>query len=407
MGKRIDNLHDILQIPSMIERTLEGALKAAAEKMPIVAVIGPRQSGKTTLCRAAFPEKRYVSLEPLDIRDFAREDPRGFLEEHREGAVIDEAQRAPGLFSYLQGEVDERPEAGRFILTGSQHFGLTESITQSLAGRVALLTLLPPSLEELQRFENAPTDLMSTLWMGSYPRIYDRELEPRSWLGDYVATYVQRDVRQVLNVSDLEAFTSFLRLAAGRTGSELHLSRMAGDTGVSHNTVRSWISVLETGFLLFRLSSWHRNLRKRVVKAPKVHFIDSGLACHLLGIHEPEQLRHHPLRGAIFESWVASEIFKIQAHRGRSPILFHLRDDKGLEIDIILEKADTVVGVECKAGATVAPGFFRGLETLRRLLESSHPSFGADLRLVYGGKESQRRGGIQVVPWSRVPSLEW
>lgn len=391
----------------MIRRNLEDQLRQAASEMPVVAVTGPRQSGKTTLCRAIFPEKRYVSLEPLDVRDFAIEDPRGFLEEHREGAVIAEAQRAPGLFSYLQTEVDERPEPGRFILTGSQHFGLTESITQSLAGRVALLTLLPPSLDELRRFSNPPTDLLSTLWAGAYPRILDQRLDPKHWLGDYVATYVQRDVRQVLNVSDLDAFTSFLRLVAGRTGSELHLSRLGGDAGVSHNTARSWISVLETSFLLFRLPAWHRNLRKRVVKAPKIHFFDSGVVCHLLGIHEPEQLRHHPLRGAIFESWVASEIYKIRAHRRLPPGLFHLRDDKGLEVDILLEDAGRVVGAECKAGSTVVQDFLGGLETLGRLLESAEPPLEAELRLVYGGTEGQRRRGVQVVPWSELTELEW
>jgi len=391
----------------MIKRTLEGALRAAASKMPVVAVTGPRQSGKTTLCRATFPDKRYISLEPLDVRDFAREDPRGFLEEYRDGAIIDEAQRAPGLFSYLQGEVDEQPEAGRFILTGSQHFGLTESISQSLAGRVALLTLLPPSLDELRRFPDPPTDLLTALWTGSYPRIFDQALDARRWLADYVATYVQRDVRQVLAVTDLEAFTSFLRLIAGRTGSELHLSRLGGDGGISHNTVRSWVSVLEASFLLFRLPAWHRNLRKRVVKAPKVHFFDSGMVCHLLGIHEPEQLRHHPLRGAVFESWVASEIFKLRAHRGLPPEFFHLRDDKGMEVDIILEEASRVVGTECKAGSTVVPDFFRGLETLGRLLGSADPPPQTELRLVYGGSVRQRRQGIRVVPWSEMAELKW
>jgi predicted AAA+ superfamily ATPase len=391
----------------MIERNLEEVLRAVARQMPIVAVTGPRQSGKTTLCRTTFPDKRYVSLEPLDIRDFAREDPRGFLEEYRQGAVIDEAQRAPGLFSYLQGEVDEHPEPGRFILTGSQHFGLTESITQSLAGRVALLTLLPPSLEELRRFADSPTDLLTTLWTGSYPRIFDKGLDAGRWLGDYVATYVQRDVRQVLNVSDLDAFTSFLRLMAGRTGSELHLSRLGGDAGVSHNTSRSWVSVLETSFLLFRLPAWHRNLRKRVVKAPKVHFFDSGLVCQLLGIHEPEQLRHHPLKGAVFETWVAAEITKIRAHSGMQPGFYHLRDDKGLEVDIVLEDAARMVAAECKAGSTVVRDFFKGLETFGRLLKSADPPMEADLRLVYGGDEGQHRRGIRVVPWSELYELDW
>jgi len=391
----------------MIRRNLTGPLQALAEKMPVVAVTGPRQSGKTTLCRAAFPDKRYVSLEPLDLRDYARDDPRGFLEEHVEGAVIDEAQRAPGLFSYLQAEVDERPEPGRFILTGSQHFGLNESITQSLAGRVALLTLLPPSLDELSLFPNSPLDLLSTLWTGAYPRIFDQELEAGRWLGDYVTTYVQRDVRQVLNVTDLDAFTQFLRLAAGSTGTELHLSRIGADAGVTHNTVRSWISVLEASFILFRIPAWHRNLRKRSVKAPKLHFFDTGLVCQLLGIQDAEQLRHHPLRGAIFESWVASEIYKARGHRGFSPNLFHFRDNKGLEVDVVVDTGPGVIGVECKAGATIATGSMAGLEAVGKLVSTHHPHLDQTLCLVYGGASAQRRKGIEVLPWSSLPTLNW
>jgi predicted AAA+ superfamily ATPase len=391
----------------MIHRNLAGPLLRLAKKMPVVAVTGPRQSGKTTLCRAAFPGIPYVSLEPLDVRDYAREDPRGFLEEHRDGAIIDEAQRAPGLFSYLQAEVDERPEPGRFILTGSQHFGLTEAITQSLAGRVALLTLLPPSLDELRRFPNPPGDLLATLWAGAFPRIFDQGLEPGRWLADYVTTYVQRDVRQVLNVPDLDAFTVFLRLAAGRTATELHLSGLGADAGVTHNTVRSWISVLEASFILFRVPAWHRNLRKRIVKASKLHFFDTGLSCHLLGIREPDQLRHHPLRGAIFETWVASEIYKARAHRALAPDLFHVRDTKKLEVDLLVDRGPEVVGVECKAGATVGSGFMDGLRAFSRLGQAQHPHLGRVLRLVYGGEATQRRGEVEVLPWSRVPDVEW
>jgi len=391
----------------MITRNLQVPLRRLAEKMPVVAVTGPRQSGKTTLCRGTFPEKRYVSLEPLDVRDYAREDPRGFLEEYSEGAIIDEAQRAPGLFSYLQAEVDERPEAGRFILTGSQHFGLNEAITQSLAGRVALLTLLPPSFDELGRFSSPPGDLLSTLWTGAFPRIFDQGLDAGKWLADYVTTYVQRDVRQLLNVTDLDAFTLFLRLVAGRTGTELHLSSIGADAGVAHNTIRSWISVLEASFILFRIPAWHRNVRKRTVKAPKLHFFDTGLVCQLLGIREPEQLRHHPLRGAIFESWVASEVYKARAHRGLPPDLFHFRDNKGMEVDLILDSGPRIVGVECKAGGTVASGFLDGLGALARLVDAQNPSIEAALRLVYGGEARQRRGGIEVVPWSQLPEVDW
>lgn len=391
----------------MIHRNLQAPLLRLASQMPVVAVTGPRQSGKTTLCRAAFPDRPYVSLEPLDTRSYARSDPRGFLEEHREGAVLDEVQHVPELLSYLQVEVDERPDPGRFILTGSQHFGLTEAITQTLAGRIAILYLLPPSLDELRRFEEPPEDLWTLLWTGSYPRIYDRRLEAGRWLADYATTYVQRDVRQVLEVTNLEAFTTFLRLAAGRTANELNLTALGSDAGVSHNTARSWLSVLETSFLCFRLPAWRRNVRKQSIKAPKIHFIDTGLVCHLLGITEPGQLRHHPLRGAIFETWVASEILKSRSHRALPPRLFHYREAKGLEIDLILEEGDRVVAVEAKSGATISSEFFRPLERTRSDIDDKLPTVSYEARLVYGGQTAQRRGAGAVVPWSQVHEMEW
>jgi uncharacterized protein len=391
----------------MIERVLSSRLRELARQMPAVAVTGPRQSGKTTLCRAVFADHQYVSLEPLDMRDYAAEDPRGFLEQYRDGAVFDEVQRVPSLFSYLQEELDRDPAPGRFILTGSQHFGLSEAITQSLAGRVALLHLLPPSLEELQRFPSPLPDLWTTLWAGAYPRIHDRQLDPNQWLADYVATYVQRDVRQVLRVMDLDAFTTFLRLTAGRTAQEENLSTLGADAGVAHPTVRSWLSVLEASYVVFRLPRWHRNLRKRAVKAARLHLLDSGLACHLLGIRSPEQLRVHPLRGAVFESWVASEVLKARLHRGLPADLFHLREDRGLELDLVAEGAGKVIGVEVKSGATVASGFFTHLLEFGARLADHHPHLVAELRLVYGGAEEQTRHGVRVLPWSAIQEVEW
>lgn len=391
----------------MIDRTLADALCKAAALMPAVAMTGPRQSGKTTLCRACFPEHAYVSLEPLDTRDFANADPRGFLARHTGPVVLDEVQRAPGLFSYLQEVVDEDPAPGRFILTGSQHFGLTEAISQSLAGRVALLNLLPLSLEELRRFDGAPTDLWTTVWTGGYPRIHDRNLPAESWLTDYTATYVQRDVRQVLNVSDLAAFTAFLRLAAGRTAQERNLSGLGGDAGVSHNTARAWLSVLEASFVLFPVPAWLRNQRKRVLKASKMHFVDTGLACHLLGIRSPEQLEVHPLRGALFESWVASEVLKSKVHRGRPADLFHLREARGIEVDLIVESGARLIGAEVKSGATVAADFLDGLKALRARAQEATPHLEVVARLIYGGATSQERTDAHVVAWSEVQSVEW
>jgi uncharacterized protein len=391
----------------MIHRDLGPVLRRAASQYPVVTLTGPRQSGKTTLCRATFPRKPYVSLEPMDRREYARRDPRGFLAEYPSGAIFDEIQNVPDLTGFLQEEVDQRPGAGRFILTGSRQLGLLHAVSQSLAGRTAVLHLLAPGLAELRRFPEPPDDLMSVLWTGAYPRIHDQRVPAGRWLADYVSTYLQRDVRQVLNVVDLSAFTTFLRLAAGRTGQELNLSTLGADAGVSHNTARSWLAVLEASFICFRVPAWHSNLRKQAIKAPKLHFYDSGLVCHLLGIREPDELLHHPLRGAIFESWVASEVVKTHLHRGEEPRLYHFRDAKGLEVDMVLDGASKIHLIECKSGRTIADDFFSGL---RRLAESAtRRGQGAPVEpiLVYGGDETQRRRDARVVPWSRLDREKW
>lgn len=391
----------------MIPRVLEARLLEAVAQMPAVAVTGPRQSGKTTLCRGCLPEHEHVSLEPLDVREFAVSDPRGFLRQHPGPVILDEAQRAPELFSYLQEELDRDPTPGRYVLTGSQHFGLSEAISQSLAGRVAVLHLLPLSLDEVRRFPSPPADLWETVWTGGYPRIHDRGLAPDRWLADYVATYVQRDVRQVLNVRDLDAFTALVRLAAGRTAQELHLSALGDDAGVRHPTVRSWLSVLEQSYLVLRAAAWLRNVGKRAVKAPKLHFVDSGLVCQLLGIRSSDQLRTHPLRGPIFESWVAAEIAKARVHRGVPHGLHHLRETRGVEVDVIVDAGTRLLGVEVKSAATLAGDFFRGLETFGRHLADRREAGEASLRLVYGGDQAQRRGGVEVVPWEGLHTRDW
>ncbi|MCF7977618.1 MAG: ATP-binding protein [Chromatiaceae bacterium] len=389
----------------MIPRTLEPQLRQLATYYPVVAVTGPRQSGKTTLCRAAFPDHPYVSLETLDTRDFARDDPRGFLAQYRQGAVLDEIQRTPQLLSYLQTEVDERPDAGRFILTGSQHLGLSEAIAQSLAGRCGLLTLLPPSLSELRAFPNAPEDLWTLLWQGSYPRIYDRSIPAHQWLGDYLATYIQRDVRQIINVGDLQGFMTFVRLCAGRCAQEINLSALGADAGVSHNTARAWLSVLETSFVLHRLPAWHANVRKQIVKAPKLHFFDSGLVCYLLGIREPEQLQSHPLRGAIFESWVVAEAYKGIVHSGDRPSLFHYRETRGVEIDLLIEKGLRLDSVEVKSGATLASDFFHNLQRFAERLTVGPTTDHQKAFLVYGGDSTLQRSSAQVLSWRDVEKL--
>ncbi|MDA3789481.1 MAG: ATP-binding protein [Desulfobacula sp.] len=389
----------------MINRTLEKKLHELAGYYPAVVVTGPRQSGKTTLCRMAYPNKPYVSLEALDIRDFAYSDPRGFLAEYSGGAIIDEIQHAPELLTYLQSYIDTNPDPGRFILTGSQHFGLSQSIAQSLAGRCGILVLLPPSLEELCDFPSAPADLFPLLRQGAYPRIYDREIPAHQWLADYTNTYIQRDVRQIINVGDLQTFSGFLKLCAGRTAQEINLSKLGSDAGVSHNTARSWLSIMETSYIIHSLPAWHTNIRKQVVKAPKLHFFDSGLVCYLLGIREPEQLRLHPLRGAIFESWVVSEIYKSLAHSGLQPSLFHYREARGPEIDLLIEHGLELELVEIKSGATINTDFFKNLKRFSDRMEGAGKKRPLRSHVVYGGDDSQKRSDAQVLSWRHIQRL--
>ncbi|MCP3954691.1 MAG: ATP-binding protein [Desulfobacterales bacterium] len=386
----------------MITRTLEKKLHELAGYYPAVVVTGPRQSGKTTLCQSAYPDKPYVSLEAMDIRDFAVTDPRGFLAQYTGGAIVDEIQHAPELLTYLQSEIDTRPEPGRFILTGSQHFGLTQAIAQSLAGRCGVLVLLSPSLAELRSFPSAPADLFPLLWQGAYPRIYDREIPAHQWLADYTTTYLERDVRQVINVGDLQAFSGFLKLCAGRTAQEINLSKLGSDAGISHNTARSWLSIMETSYIIHRLPAWHANIRKQVVKAPKLHFFDSGLVCYLLGIREPDQLRLHPLRGPIFESWVISEIYKAHVHNGLRPDLFHYRESRGVEIDLLIENGEDIAAIEIKSGATVNNDFFKNLRRFSDRMRDTRTRRPVQSQVVYGGDDSQQRSDARVLSWRDV-----
>lgn len=370
---------------------------------PVITLTGPRQSGKTTLCRQLFADRHYLSLETPDVRAFAREDPRGFLREYRDGAIIDEAQQVPELFSWIQTDVDLNPEPGRFILTGSQHFGLSDHVAQTLAGRTAVHHLLPMSHDEVLRFPDPPATLNEVLFAGGYPRIFDRNIPPSRWLSDYVATWLQRDIRQVLQVNQMEAFDRFCRLLAARTSAELNLSAIGVDAGVSHNSIRSWCSLMETCFVVLRVNAWHGNLRKRLVKAPKLHFIDTGLACFLMGIRSPDELAHHPLRGALFESWVASERAKAAWNRGENPRLSHLRATGGLEVDLIEEHGSEVWAFESKSGQTVLPTHVQHLLSLQEQWPATttlHP------HIVYGGDSTRRIREIPVVPWSSLSTIQ-
>lgn len=379
---------------------------AAAQKrlagFPVLAITGPRQSGKTTLSRLLAPDLPYLSLEDPDTRAFAREDPRAFLRQVADGAILDEVQRAPELLSYLQGIVDADGRMGRFILTGSSQFELIQSITQSLAGRVSMLTLLPFSLAELQQEDRAPASVDDLLYAGLFPPIYDRQVEAGVWLQDYVGTYLERDVRQILNIQDLAAFQRFIQLSAGRIGQLLNVTSLASDTGINRATAESWLSVLQASYLIFLVRPWYTNASKRFIKSPKLYFCDPGLAAWFLGVRKPGHVTAHPQRGALFENWVMTELLKAQTNAGHKPSIHFLRDKSGNEVDALIETGpQTFQAVEVKSGETVASDSFDGLEHWRRELA------GKTLVpwLVYGGTSAQSREKASVLPWHDLSLL--
>lgn len=385
----------------MIPRIAEETLRRLARGFPAVGVTGPRQSGKTTLARLTFPDKPYVTLEDPDTREFAVEDPRGFLDRFPEGAILDEVQRTPELFSYLQGLLDARQKMGQFILTGSSQFGLRSQIAQSLAGRVGMVQLLPFSLSELTQGVEFQHSLAETLYTGMYPPLYDRELAPFDWFPGYTATYIERDLRQLIHVRDLHTFQRFIKMCAARSGQILNLSSLADDCGISHNTAKSWISVLETSFIVYLLQPHYRNFNKRLFKSPKLFFLDSGLMCHLLGIERAEDVETHSLRGAIFETWALSELLKQRYNLGRSSNLYYWRDNAGKEIDIIMERGEALQPAEVKSGRTINKDFFKGLTYWLNLAGDS----AVDPTLIYGGAENQERSGITVLGWKGIGGL--
>ncbi len=397
-----------------IERQLSNELRKAANSFPAVTLTGPKQSGKTTLVKNIFPEYNYVSLELPEEREFAVTDPKGFLAQFSGPVIIDEIQRVPDLLSYIQVAIDEDPDTmGKFILTGSQNFLMLEKVSQSLAGRTAIFKLLPFSLSEIQRREPINIESLGTqshlkqwkvelpeqslfeiLYTGFYPPIHARNLEPRKWLASYYETYIERDVRTVVNVGDLETFSRFVRLCAGRTGQLLNLSSLASDAGISHTTARRWISVLEASHIIYLLRPYHRNFGKRLVKSPKLYFIDTGLLSYLLNIRNPEEIIHRAERGAIFETFIISEIIKNFYNKGENPPIYFWRDSAGHEIDLVIELGKELIAIEIKSGQTLSPDFFKNLLFWKQLTDQ-------DTRLVlfYGGDKAQFRSEVAVYPW--------
>ena len=387
----------------MIPRATESLVKELLRGFPIVTVTGPRQAGKTTLACKVMADRPYRSLEDPDVRALAVDDPRGFLSQLPDGAVLDEVQRAPDLFSYLQTHVDKDGRMGLFLLTGSQQFGLMSGISQSLAGRSAFVELLPLSRNELEAEGVAPAELDKCMYTGGYPALYHRPLVPRQWFPAYVSAYVERDVRQLLNVQDLDTFQRFVRLCAGRSGQLLNLSTLANDCGVTHNTAKAWISVLEASYLVFLLRPHHANFNKRLIKSPKLYFLDTGLLCWLLGIQESGQLEAHPLRGAVFETFVISELRKAFLNRGEPPMFYFWRDSNGNEVDLLIESGGGLIPIEIKSGQTLNRDFFTGLERWNTLAGS----MARNPTLIYGGDEVQERRGIRVLGWRQVGSVGW
>ena len=394
----------------MIKRTLAEKLVLLAKQFPVISIMGPRQSGKTTLARMVFNRHDYITLEDPDEKEFALSDPKGFLRRFAKGVILDEIQKTPQLLSYIQGIVDRNGFPGKFILTGSQQFHLMAKVSQTLAGRTAITYLLPFSIAELTKrkplspyaFDLQPEtkkqplfNLAAILYQGFYPRIHDKGLDAHDWLSAYYRTYVERDVRDIINIGNLNAFQAFVRLCAGRTGQLLNLSSLASDCGISHTTARQWLSVLQAGFIVYLLQPHYANFSKRIIKSPKLYFLDSGLLCYLLRIRQPEDIVTHALKGSIFESFIVSEVYKAFSHIGEIPPLYYWRDRTGHEVDLVIDTGKKLIPVEIKSGETIADSFFNGL----RYYMSLKGNISETGVVVYGGDKSYKRDKFVVRTW--------
>lgn len=375
----------------MILRVAQKELLNLSKQYKAIAIVGPRQSGKTTLVKHVFPNKPYINLENPDVRNFAIEDPKGFLYQFSKGAILDEVQRTPELFSYLQQILDENEDTAQFILTGSNNFLLQQSITQSLAGRVGYLTLLPFSLSEIK--EIVPKTIHEKLFKGFYPPLYDKPFETEKWFLNYIRTYIERDVRQLRGIDNLVVFERFVKLCAGRIGQLLNKNALAIEVGVDNKTIESWISVLEASFILFRLQPHHSNFNKRIVKMPKLYFYDVGLASALLGIQEAGQLEFHPFKGNLFENMVIIELLKERLNQGKSNNLYFWRNSRGNEIDVLIDNFDELIPIEIKSGRTITNDYFKGLKYWNHLTGYTGG------KIIYGGEEYQKRShNFEVIP---------
>ena len=379
----------------MIQREITSAIKSLATKYPVIALTGPRQSGKTTLLKQLFPDYEYLSLENPDIREFAETDTKGFLKRYAKYVIFDEAQRVPALFSYIQGKVDESGIMGQFILSGSQNFHLMQNITQSLAGRVAIFRLFPFDLQELRSAILLSENYADNLVKGFYPAIYDRNIPAKTFYSNYVQTYIQRDVSELIAIKDLRLFQNFLSLCATRAGQLLNLNALANECGISQPTAKSWLSALENSYVVFLLYPYHENFSKRIVKTPKLYFYDTGLLCYLLKIANAEQLLLQSIKGALFENMMISEYVKRMYHRNDIQDIWFWRDSAGHEVDLLVGGNLNLDLIEFKATHTIMNDLFKGLTFFEVASEKNNLS----KTLVYAGLEYQRRSTVDVMPW--------
>lgn len=383
----------------MIKRLLATPLLRLSQQYPVITLTGPRQSGKTTLCRAEFPTYRYVTLEDLSARQLALEDPKGFLKQFDGGVILDEIQRTPDLLSYIQGIVDEKQKPGQFILTGSQQFEVTNAINQSLAGRTAILRLLPFAYPEIY-LTNKP-ELNHLLYQGFYPRIYDKHLNPTEALSFYLSTYIERDLRTLMNIKNLSLFERFLKLCASQVGRLVNYTRLANDCGINQSTVKEWLSILEASYIIFQVQPHTENLRKRLIKSPKLYFYDVGLASYLLGITNQTHLENHPLRGELFENFVVSEFLKNRYNHVLSNNLYFYRDNIGNEVDLLLDYGTTLVSIEIKSGSTISGDYFKGLQRYHELCGEKN----SKKMVIYSGDESLKHKDIAIYSFHDLPAI--
>ncbi|HMV43588.1 MAG TPA: ATP-binding protein [Leptospiraceae bacterium] len=377
-------------------------LLSVKKEYPVIALLGPRQSGKTTLARITFPQKKYINLEDLEVREFAQTDPRGFLSSYPDGCILDEIQRVPELLSYIQVFVDEDRKAGKYIITGSQNLLLMEGISQSLAGRVALLSLLPLSLKEIFSNQKKIFSYEDYIFNGFYPFLYNnKKINISSYYTNYIQTYIEKDVRSLKNISNLSSFTRFVKLCAARAGGILNLSSLADDAGITHNTAKSWISILEASYILFLLPPYFKNFGKRLLKSPKLYFFDTGILCALLGIKDVEQISTHYLKGGIFENFVIMDLYKQFTNKGQIPPFYYWQDKHGKEIDLVIELGNKHLPIEIKSGKTISTDFFNNLNHYKKIGDASVLK-GC---VVYGGDEIQKRTDADVFSWKNLSSL--